>query len=319
MAYTGSGELIQATDFNGLASTTTGGNVAWVWGTGWQRTGYGQSTTLLSSVSATGIVTATQWAGLVYTINNALAHQGQATIGGGPTGANINMTAGQTITYFANVATAATQVNTTRNSYYAVGSTTTGTGFNSSISFPDSASNYGFAASRTVTFASANAARYFFNAGGRLQLVLTATNNNATARSSDIVNLFQTWLGGSIIYDANSAARTGTGGTLNSSNSSAGYYTLTTTPTLLANVSSNSATYTYQSDWARILVNSNGTQGTTGDQGTVITFTFGCGVAAQTNSNFNDAINVTLTSRVDIIFPETTYLSGTAWGTPVVA
>lgn len=311
MSYA-SGGLIQATDFNGLA-TTNASNVAWVWGTGWQRSGYGQDTTLLSSVTASSTVTATQWAGFVYTVNRALGHQGQTQLGGGVGGANINMTAGETITYFANVESAVTQVNTTKNSYYAVGTTTTGSNFTSSISFPDSTSNYGFAATRTVTFASANQARYFFNAGGRLQLVLSATNNNATSRSGDIVNLFGSWLAGSIIYDANSAARTGSGGTLNSSNTSAGYYTLTTTPTLLANVSSNSATYTYQSDWARILVNSNGTQGSTGDQGTTITFTFGCGVAAQTNSNFNDAINVTLTSRVDIIVPETTFLANT-WG-----
>ncbi len=214
----------------------------------------------------------------------------------------------------ANVASAVTQVNTTKNSYYAVGTTVTGSNFTSSISFPDSLSNYGFAATRTVTFAGgANAVRYFFNGGGRLQLVLTGTNNNGTARSADILNLFQTWLGGSIIYDANSAARTGTGGTLNSSNASAGYYTLTTTPTLLANVNSNSATYVYQSDWARIQVNTNGTQGSTGDQGTTVTFTFGCGVQAQSGSNFNDAVNVTLTSRVDIIPPESGFLANT-WG-----
>lgn len=312
MAYS-SGGIISATDFNGLASTTSGGNVAWVWGTGWQRTGYGQDTTFLATVSVTNVITATQWAQFVYTTNRALGHQGQTQLGGGVGGANINITAGQIITYFANVAAAATQVNTTKNSYYAVGTTTTGSNFTSSISFPDSASNYGFAATRTVTFASADQARYFFNAGGRLQLVLTATNNNATSRSGDIVDLFQSWLGGSIIYDANSAARTGSGGTLNSSNAAAGYYTLTTTPTLLANVSSNSATYTYQTDWARILVNSNGQQGSAGDQGTTITFTFGCGVAAQSNSNFNDAINVTLTSRVDIVVPETTFLANT-WG-----
>ncbi len=100
------GDLIQATDFNGLASTTIGGNVAWVWGTGWQRAGYGQDTTFLSSVTASSTVTATQWAGLVYTINRALGHQGQTQLGGGVGGANINMTAGQTITYFANVASA---------------------------------------------------------------------------------------------------------------------------------------------------------------------------------------------------------------------
>ena len=313
MAYA-QGSVIDAADFNGLASTTIGGNVAWVWGTGWQRTGYGQDTTFLSSVSVSSVITATQWAGLVYTLNRALGHQGQTQLGGGVGGANINITAGQTITFFSNVASAATQVNTTRNSYFAVGTTVTGSNFTSSISFPDSLSNYGFAASRTVTFAGgANAVRYFFNGGGRLQLVLTATNNNGTARSADIVNLFQTWLGGSIIYDANSAARTGSGGTLTQSNALAGYYTLTTTPTTLANVNSNSATYIYQTDWARILVNSNGPQGSTGDQGTTVTFTFGTGVAAQSGSNFNDAINVTLTSRVDIIPPESGFLANT-WG-----
>ena len=313
MAYA-QGSVIDAADFNGLASTTIGGNVAWVWGTGWQRTGYGQDTTFLSSVSVSSVITATQWAGLVYTLNRALGHQGQTQLGGGVGGANINITAGQTITFFSNVASAATQVNTTRNSYFAVGTTVTGSNFTSSISFPDSLSNYGFAASRTVTFAGgANAVRYFFNGGGRLQLVLTATNNNGTARSADIVNLFQTWLGGSIIYDANSAARTGSGGTLTQSNALAGYYTLTTTPTTLANVNSNSATYIYQTDWARILVNSNGPQGSTGDQGTTVTFTFGTGVAAQSSSNFNDAINVTLTSRVDIIPPESGFLANT-WG-----
>ena len=313
MAYA-QGSVIDAADFNGLASTTIGGNVAWVWGTGWQRTGYGQDTTFLSSVSVSSVITATQWAGLVYTLNRALGHQGQTQLGGGVGGANINITAGQTITFFSNVASAATQVNTTRNSYFAVGTTVTGSNFTSSISFPDSLSNYGFAASRTVTFAGgANAVRYFFNGGGRLQLVLTATNNNGTARSADIVNLFQTWLGGSIIYDANSAARTGSGGTLTQSNALAGYYTLTTTPTTLAHVNSNSATYIYQTDWARILVNSNGPQGSTGDQGTTVTFTFGTGVAAQSGSNFNDAINVTLTSRVDIIPPESGFLANT-WG-----
>jgi hypothetical protein len=60
-----------------------------------------------------------------------------------------------------------------------------------------------------------------------------------------------------------------------------------------------------------------GPQGLTGDQGTAITFTMGCGVAAQ-SSNFNDAVNVTLTSRIDVTFPETTYLAN-SWGSVIIS
>ena len=312
MAYS-SGGLISATDFNGLATTNTS-NIGWMWGTGYAQWGYGQSTTLLTSVSAGATVTATQWAGLIYTLNKALAHQGQTTLGGGPLGANINMTAGQTITYFANVGTAITQINTTGNAYYASGTTITGTNFTAAMSFAGSAVSYSFNTARTVTFAGgADAARYFFNAGGRLQLVITATNNNATARSADFVTLLQTNLGGGIVFQNSSTGRTGSSGTLTSSNTTAGYYTLSTTPTTYANLTPGSATYTYINDWVRLNVNSNNPQGTNGDRGSTITFNIDSATPAQTNSNFNDAVDVTVTTRIDIIPPETTYL-GNVWG-----
>ena len=317
MAYS-SGGLISATDFNGLA-TTNSSNIGWVWGTGWAQWGYGQDMTLLTSVSSGATVTATQWAGLVYTLNKALTHQGQTQLGGGPLGANINMTAGQTITYFANVGTAITQINTTGNAYYASGTTTTGSNFTAAMSYAGSTTFNTFNTSRTVTFSSANAARYFFNAGGRLQLVITATNNNATARSTDFVTMFQTQLGGATVFQNSSTPRSGTGGTLLTSNTSAGYYTLSTTPTTYANLTPNSATYTYNNDWVRLNVNSNNPQGTTGDRGTVITFTIDSATPAQTNSNFNDAVNVTVTTRVDIIYPETVNLTTASWGAPVVS
>jgi hypothetical protein len=69
------GGLIQATDYNGFASTTTGGNVNVLWGTGTSDAGYGQSTTL-ATVSASGTVTATQWASLVNRISSIASHQG---------------------------------------------------------------------------------------------------------------------------------------------------------------------------------------------------------------------------------------------------
>ena len=54
------GGLIEATDYNGFASTTVGANVNDVWGTGSGDKGWGQ--TALTTVAVAGTVTATQWA-----------------------------------------------------------------------------------------------------------------------------------------------------------------------------------------------------------------------------------------------------------------
>ena len=312
MSYA-SGGLIEATDYNGLAQTTGNGNIAYVWGTGSAEWGYGQTTTQIASVSVASTVTATQWAGLVYTLNRVLGHQ-YAAGAQLASGSNIGITAGATIQYFANVASAVSNVALNHRNWGSQGSTVTGTNFTASQSYADSTSAQTFTTSRTVTFAGGgDAARYFFNAGGRLQLVITATNNNATSRSGDYVTLFQTNLGGAIVGAQTDTARTGTSGTLNSSNSSAGYFSLSATPTTYANLTSGSATYTYTVDWLRLNVSTNGTQGTNRDQGSTITFTLATAQPAQTNSNFNDAVNVTVTTRVDIILPETTFLANT-WG-----
>jgi len=321
MAYS-SGGLIAATDFNGLASTTaytsstnTGGNVAWVWGTGYGNTGYGQSTTLLASVASLGTVTATQWAGLVYTINKALAHQNAATIGGGPLGANINMTAGETITYFANVASAVTLVNNLpgKLGYYAQGTLSTGSNFPSTISAAGSTTALSYSTTRTVTFASGDAARYFFNAGGRITHAMTCVNNNATARSQDFVALFQSNIASSYIQSNLSVGKTGTGGGNITNSTNLGYYSLTTSLQTLANVQPSGQAYTYSNDWARVQVKTSAPGGSAGDNGAVITFQLDAASAAQTNSNFNDAVNVTVNSRIDITPPETTYLAN-VWG-----
>ena len=73
MTYT-SGGLIEATDYNGFASTTSGANVNNVWGAGSGDSGWGQPTTL-STVSVTNTVTATQWSDL----NNRISSMGSQT------------------------------------------------------------------------------------------------------------------------------------------------------------------------------------------------------------------------------------------------
>lgn len=325
MAYVSAG-TIQMIDYNYLAwgGNTTGtysgtiNNLAMVWGTGFGYKGYGQSVTPISTAAASSTVTATQWAGLVYTLNKTLAHQ-SGTAAQLATGSNIGITAGATITAFANVSSAITSVNTNANLINnTVGSTTTGTVNNTTVAWADSTSAQSYVWNRTVTFASADQARYFFNAGGYLNIVLTGTNLNATARSTDVVTLLQTNISSIRINAANNGARTGTGGTLTSSNTGIGYWATTTANISLIKVTSTSATYTYTSDAVEIFVKSNGVQGSSGDVGSILTFYFVASASAQTNSNFNDAVSVTAGVRIDVVKPETTYLAD-VWGTITVA
>lgn len=318
MTYT-IGGTIEAADFNGLARNTayvsssdTGGNVFWVWGTGYGNTGYGQDTGLLGTVSIGTTVAATNWAGFVYTLNRALGHQNQTRLA---SGSNIGITAGATIQAFANVASAVTNINNFQQKlgYVNQGTTVTGSNFNASFTAASSATAASFSTTRTLTFASGDGARYFFNGGGRVTLVITATNNNGTARSQDFQQLFQSNIASSYVQANLSVGKTGSGGGNVTNATTLGYYSLTNSDQTLANVQPSGQAYTYSNDWVRVQVKTNGTQGTAGDTGSTITFQLDAASPAQTNSNFNDAIDVTVTTRIDVTPPETTYLANT-WG-----
>lgn len=323
MSYS-SGGTIQANDYNNLAwgGNSTGTysptikNIAYVMGVGNGVRGYGQTISAIDVVSGGGTVTATQWAGLVHTLNKALGHQGGTQLA---SGSNIGITAGATIAAFANVATSVTDIDTNSNTAGSSGTTVTGTGLTTTISAAGSSSSYSANFTRTATFESADKARYFFNAGGILNVVLTATNNNGTSRSGDVVTLWGTGVGSFAVRNANCTARTGSGGTLNSSSSTLGYWALTTSLQTMLNLNSASGTYEYQSTNLLIKIKTNGQQGALYDNGTVITFDFTVSDSAQNaNSNFNDAVNVTATVRVDVIPPESTYLSA-SWGSVTIA
>ena len=318
MTYT-TGGTIEAGDFNGLArntayvsSSATGGNVFWVWGTGFGNTGYGQDTSLLGTVSSASTVAATNWAGFVFTLNRALGHQNQTRLANG---SNIGITAGATIQAFANVSTAVTNINNFQQKlgYVNQGTTVTGSNFTATLTAAGSTVAASFSTTRTLAFASGDSARYFFNAGGRVALVITATNNNGTARSQDFQQLFQSNIASSYFQANFSVGKTGTGGGNVTNATTLGYYSLTSSNQTLANVQPSGQAYTYSNDWVRVQVKTNGTVGTAGDTGNIITFQLDAASPAQTNSNFNDAVSVTVTTRIDVTPPETTYLANT-WG-----
>jgi len=312
MAYA-SGGVISATDYNNLAWGGTQGtytavtkNIAYVMGVGSGAVGYGQTITAINTVAGAETVTATQWSGLLTLLNGALGHQSGA-------GALLsgNYTAGQTITYFANVNTAVTTINTNAALYNAQGATTTGANFDVTVSSTTGLSSY--TVDRTVTFASANQARYFFNAGGQLNLRLSTVNSADSGAENSFARLV-TGLGGVGFKNTSNTGRTGSGITLNTNNTALGYRTnVLNTPATIVQVTDTTASYTASTGYLQVYTSSSDT--TNGSNGLNVVFRTVFTVADKT---WDDTLSLTYRMAVDIVFPESTYLTN-AWGTPTIS
>jgi hypothetical protein len=317
MAYS-SGGLIAATDYNNFVGTaTTSGTINYVWSTGNGQYGYGQ-TALTQAAASAGLVTATQWATMINTMNSISTHQsGSGTGIGAPT-------AGSQINYLSSLSSSIATLNTNHNLANTQGSVVTGSGVAATAITATNNTTYGPTVfqTRTVTFSSGDAARYFFNAGGSINLVVTGvTNGDSTSRSTDAVNVIGTYFGGmSGFKGTTNGQRTGTGGTLSGSYTS-GYWGLTTSYQTIAQVTTSSSTYS--GDYVLLQAKTNGVQGSNGDNGTVISFalTYYSAHTSTTSGLYGssgDTLNVTPTTRIDYYPPETTNLTST-WGTPTIA
>jgi hypothetical protein len=275
-------------------------------GVGSGAVGYGQTITAINTVAGAATVTATQWSGLLTLLNGALGHQSGA-------GALLsgNYTAGQTITYFANVATAVTTINTNAALYSAQGSTLTGANFDTAIS---STTGLSTTIDRTVTFASADAARYFFNAGGQLNLRLSAINS-ADSGSENSFGRLVTGLGGVGFRNTTNTGRTGSGITLNTNNTALGYRTnILNTPATIVQVTDTTSSYTASTGYIQVYTSSGDT--TNGSNGTTVVFRTVFSIADKT---WDDALSLTYRMAVDVVYPESTYLTTNSWGTPTIS
>ena len=203
MTYT-AGSNIVVTDYNGFLTPPNGGYPAIndIWfrhDGGFPSSGWGQ--TALSVRSVGNNVTAAQWASLVNTLTSM----------GSQTGTTITSrsapTAGTTISILSAVNTDITACTSNRGNAVSSGSQYTGwTGTNSKTSSTTGAFTITF--TNTITFSSAAAARYFWNAGG---LVKIQVGKSATGQTGDPEwNDLATTLCGAIFISGrvNSAAQT---------------------------------------------------------------------------------------------------------------
>jgi hypothetical protein len=300
------GSVIDASDYNGLvgSNSTTAGTINYVWDTGNGQFGYGQGA--VSVVSVAAIITATQWSTMLAALNKALQHQAGAAATLGP----VNYTAGSTITYFANVATSVTTINTNKLNFNSTrGATTTGSNLDKVYNTEGATMTHTI----TVTFASADQARYFFNAGGRLSLVASQggdfTANDKEIRWAALINAI-----GTIHLDQLTSTRTGTGETLTTNGSAIGYWDLTTSNQTLIRLTEDTAPYT--ANYIDIFARVAGAAGSNGGLGTQVIFQIDY-VDGSADGGFNDGISGTVRNRIDIVKPEVTYLTD-VWGSITV-
>jgi hypothetical protein len=299
--------LISATDFNnfvGATNSTTANTLNAVLGVGSGNSGYGQPT--VANVAQYATVSATDWAALINKMTSMANQQGTSIT------ALTAPTSGDRINYLSALSTNLSSIYTRRNFAAAQGSstptaTTNATAWSSAVTF-----------THTVSFASADAVRYFFNAGGQIAITLehpTGTginsmfNSMATAAGTIVISSPSS---GSVTIAGTSysgVSKIGGSGTASTVNSNVGYYALTTSNQEIFKQAASSAPTGYTSSYISVNVRTNGTQGVNGDKGTVLTIT----------TLWDEVPNGLLVSSgtkttVTVRYPSISYLSN-SWGT----
>ena len=321
------GGLIQATDYNTF--TTTGGGLNDIWATGASDKGWGQ--TAFTSAAPGGTVTATQWAQLV----NNLASSGSQT--NTTLTSRTAPTAGNTIDILANVSADITSVTTNRGNAAASG---TEYGVFSGTTSKTTATGSGQASwtitfTHTVTFASADQARFFWNAGGIVRLKYGKSSN--TTDNDPEWNQLAGWCGTiNLTGRVASAAQTiagqsytgttrlsGTGGTQTTLATTTGWYNLTGSPTTIFQLNNSVAPYsgefirttaTATSSTVLTLVTTWVSDGSSG-AGTTANISGGTAVSSPATAIGAATAPTTLVTDIP---PSTTYLTN-SWGTPAIA
>ena len=306
MAYT-SGDTIEATHYNGFVASVNA-----LWGTGTSNRGIGQTTTI-STVSATNTITATQWSTLLDRIRSLSDHYGQdASI---TVDTVTNPSAGDTISAYS---TLATDIGTVDSAQIAVASVAAG--YQTAVT--DTAVVSGtftttITQTDTLTFASANAMRYFFNAGGRVNVDWTISGGTSDAKYDEWADLV-TKCGSYYIYNT-TGGKSGGSGTPTTNLTTIGFWDLGTGTTTMFKQVADTAPYT--ANYIQLDASLNAAAGSS----TVMTLTstWQDDEADETSYNKNiynvlDQVDGNKTTTFSYEAPATTYISA-SWGTPAWA
>jgi hypothetical protein len=304
MTYSVGGK-IQAVDFNGFVSTNSP-NFNNIWSTGSGDSGYGQAA--ISTVNIGDKVTAPNyWNTLISRITSTAAHQGTAITAITPP------VTGNKVAFLSALSSNLNAINSGRLNCATVSTDITSSGTRSSnwgtaVGIPSVTSTI------SVTFAGANQARYFFNAGGTILVSMSKSAGSGLPEDTSWITLCSNMgtIGLPAVNTAQSLAgsgysgltKFGGGGSAPAIYTRNGFYQLTTTPTIYYRQFSNSTAYT--NDYIQLSYSYSGTTVT-------ISVTF-----LDTSSYFPNTVTGSLTVTATARQPETTNIAN-SWGTPSVS
>ena len=196
---------------------------------------YGLGQTHIATVSGgSTTITASQWNTLFTAMDNIANHTNdtmtsRASVSAGDTIAIKAAVEADLATLAASVAggsTSATALGTN-----AVGSSTNSGTWNSTSTIE-----------RSVTFASADKMRHFFNAGGKVRVTVGTTQGSTNPKDQAFIDLGTAL--GNIDIAAQSTLRSGSGETLTTNGLANGFHDLTTSYTALIKLTSDNSSYT---------------------------------------------------------------------------
>ena len=311
MAYSQNSK-IEAVDFNGIvgtSTTSTSGELNAVWAAGNGNRGYGQ--TAVAQVSQNAVVGHTEWANVTNTTATIANHQSTSI-----TSVTTPAT-GATVAYKSAIPTNITSITSARLNAAAQGTTattkTSATAWSNQLVF-----------THTITFGSGNQARYFFNAGGQIALSFSSPVGSS-GTINDLMNKLALACG-TLVLSANTAGsitiagtsytgftKVGGSGTTDTFSTNTGYYALGTVNTTMFKQFASGTPSGYVSSYITVQMSTNGTQGSNGDNGSVITIT-------TTWDEVPNGLAVSTGTKtiVTVRPPSTSYLTN-SWGTVSVA
>ena len=251
MAYT-AGDPILDDEYNNFVNDQTGPtnfSINHIFGTGSGEYGMGQ--TAVSTVSAGGVITASQWNSLFTNMDNMANH------------VNISLTSTAAVSSGDAIAIKSA-LQTDLNSLAAqcaAGSPSATALSDGSASTVDSGNwtyNTSVTTTRQVTFASSNERRWFFNQGGKIKVSFSRVGSTGTGKNNEWDDI--TSRIGTIILKQNDSERSGGSATSTTISTSIGFTDLTGTYQTVATSTANTSPYTTDKLTLKFRTNGNNVQ-----------------------------------------------------------
>jgi hypothetical protein len=270
-------------------------------------------------------VRAVQWTGLVAAINRMRFHQ---TSGSGSNLSIAGVSIGSTISIIPSIDSALSSASTAMGSGR-LGTVIAGDAINGTWTFNSVAEFRTQTHIRTITFQDGDAARYFFNAGGRLRFRITSSTTAGSARTLAMAETIEGVGTIDVQYKTNGGMTgTTTGGPF--AGAGKGYWNLGTAYLLLGRHEAGAGGAPYGDSYVEVSARVHGTAGENGDVGNSISFQvkLGSGFGATGTATgpggsptwATDSMNLAYNSTVDLLPPRVVAgVITNQWGTPTVS